>query len=372
MASVRSFFSGLWRALMWTGSVLAFIALFATSYAGHIEPSRFHGLAGVAPLAMPIALAALIFMLVLCLFTCRRAAILCGIGLLSCAVPLWNYCPLNVGNPKPDGRPKLTLLSYNVLAFNAYRPYEDRINPSAQYILDVDADIVCLQECPNLGPYNKFGIPREFRDSLQARYPYIFVGGRSGNAFLCKYKTEAIPLTYTEEEMPDGSASAYRVEMPDGSLITVFNIHLHSFDLKDKERDLYRDILKDRKVDRSNLLRARHEILSKLSKAAVGRGVEARTISGWVHNLASPNTIICGDFNDVSDCYAINTFEDLGFREVYPRVGFGPIITYNAGGFYFGIDHILTRGTLRPLWLKKGTVNTSDHYPILTKLEYGD
>ena len=44
--------------------------------------------------------------------------------------------------------------------------------------------------------------------------------------------------------------------------------------------------------------------------------------------------------------------------------GFGPMITYNARHLYFCIDHVLYRGALTPLYISKGTIKTSDHYPL--------
>ena len=84
----------------------------------------------------------------------------------------------------------------------------------------------------------------------------------------------------------------------------------------------------------------------------------------WLRLYGGPDVIICGDFNDVPGCHAIRTFADAGFHSVYPSIGFGPMITYNARHLYFCIDHVLYRGALTPLYISKGTLKTSDHYPL--------
>ena len=57
---------------------------------------------------------------------------------------------------------------------------------------------------------------------------------------------------------------------------------------------------------------------------------------------------------------------DCNMHEVYPEVGFGPMITYYDNNFYFRIDHTLYRGALKPLRMERPSVKFSDHYPNIT------
>ena len=74
---------------------------------------------------------------------------------------------------------------------------------------------------------------------------------------------------------------------------------------------------------------------------------------------------MAGDFNDVPGCYTLEYLADLGFHNVYSEIGCGPDITYNSDRFYFRIDHVLYRGALQPLSIRRGRIRSSDHYPLI-------
>lgn len=46
------------------------------------------------------------------------------------------------------------------------------------------------------------------------------------------------------------------------------------------------------------------------------------------------------------------------------------MITYNKHLFWFHIDQILYRGAIRPLSVKKGSLKSSDHYPLTAEFEF--
>jgi endonuclease/exonuclease/phosphatase (EEP) superfamily protein YafD len=54
-----------------------------------------------------------------------------------------------------------------------------------------------------------------------------------------------------------------------------------------------------------------------------------------------------------------------GFKDAYRQCGFGPEITYNANKLYFRIDHILYRGDMDAINIRRGKLKSSDHYPLL-------
>ena len=277
------------------------------------------------------------------------------------AGPLLTLCPLHVFTPSvPKDSEPLSLLTYNVHNFD-FRG-ESSAEEISSYILEQNADVVFLQECGDVMWKN---IPKAKRDSLHKMYPYVFHGGYAQTT-LSKNPLSPIHINLNRSTFGGGGDLAlYRLTMEDGRLVTLFNVHMASYNLTQADRDLYRDLTKMKPEDPTEI---KDQLLSKLAASARDRAREARQLTRYVRLYGGPNVIIAGDFNDVPGCYSIRMLEnEAGFEDVYPKVGFGPMITFYANRFYFCIDHVLSRGALKPISLKKGTLKASDHYPLTVK-----
>jgi len=335
--------------------ILLSCALLVTGYAGTMSPLSHSAWWGVFPLAFPIVFWATLLMLVLQLIWYRRGALVLALAFICCAGPSLTYCPLNIFNPKaPADAGSLTLLTYNTRAetlCTAENPY------IAEYILSQDADIVTLQESHLLLSAKAGAKERALADSLRRRYPHISFGGATGSQpVLSKYPIEPIHLDVTRGSFYNGDISAYRVILPTGRRIAVFNVHMQSLRLADTSLRNAAENDSGRKI-----------VLEKLLTAAQDRARQVNKLQQWLRLYGGPDVIISGDFNDVPGCYAIRSLADVGFESVYPRVGFGPMITFNDRYLYFCIDHVLTRGSLKPLSLGRGNLKASDHYPLTVK-----
>lgn len=353
------------RGLLLTLTVLAVIALMLTGYAGCVSPLKHSPVWGIFPLCFPFAFWAVIIMLVLDLFWYRPGSIIVAAGLLACGGPVLDYFPLNIVKPKAGkDTEKFTLLTYNVLNFWPRDSSYTR-NRALDYILEQDADLVCLQESAMLVISAQTRTTQAQIDSVHARYPHIVFSGTT-QAIFSKFPVESIHLDVTRETFSGGDAAAYRITLPSGRLMSIFNVHMQSFLLNDSDKQLYMNLTDLR---REPLHDVKSQLFDKLENAVVSRAKGTQQLMRWIRLYGGPDAIVCGDFNDVSSCYAIRTLADMGFREVYPRVGFGPMITYNDDRFYFGIDHVLSRGDLRPLALSKGRLKASDHYPLKVTFE---
>jgi len=343
-------------------SVSVVITLTVSGYAGNVSPLQHGGMWGIFPLAFPLALLAAVLMLIVDILVYRRAALIVLVGLLAAGGPILSFFPLNISSPKaPEGAERFKILTYNVLNLQPQNGDTITPNPMLQYVIASDADIVCLQEAVPIVPKASLGITREQADMLHSRYPYIIIGGAGSQAILSKYPTEVIHLDVNKNTFPSGDLAAFRLTLPSGKLISVFNVHLHSFSLTETDRELYRNLTD---LKKENIHEVKNQLWNKLSDAAVGRAREVQQMMRWLRQYGGPDVIVCGDFNDVADCYAIRTLADTGFRSVYPAIGFGPMITYNANRFYFCIDHVLYRGSLQALNISKGRLRASDHYPL--------
>lgn len=331
--------------------ILVVVALLLTGYAGCVSPLSHSAWWGVLPLAFPICFWLAVILLVLQLLWYRRGALLLGLGLVACGGPVLTYFPLHVATPKaPEGAEQFSLLTYNILD-GVYA--EDGNTEVADYILSTNADIVCTQETYAITLPRRDATTQARVDSLRARYPYIIFGGASGTqGIMSKYPVENIHLDVSRSDF-SGDVAVFRVTLPSGRRICIFNVHLCSFGLSNTPLREATENAHDGKL-----------VLDKLRTASVGRARQVNKIMQWLRLYGGPDVIICGDFNDVPGCHAIRTFADAGFHSVYPSIGFGPMITYNARHLYYCIDHVLYRGGLTPLYISKGTLRASDHYPL--------
>lgn len=359
------------RALMVALDVITVVLLLASGYAGNVSPLKYGGAWGILGLTFPFVLALFALLVVVHLFWFRRCMFILGTGLVLCAGPVFTYCPLNIhfGREKAaPGDSTFTVLAWNVANLIDQRPYgsyDRAYNAMVSYILRRDADIVCLSEAQHLGVSDSLRITAAQYDSLQHRYPYIIISGRA-QATLSKFPIRPIHTSIDRPAFGNGDVGMYHVTLPGGRLMSLFNVHLQSLGLSAGDKDLYVDLTQ---LHRENFDDVRSQLLSKISAANVARARQTQILLGLIRHYGGPNVVVCGDFNDVPGCYAIRSFADAGFHSVYPQLGFGPMITFNANRFYFCIDHVLYRGDLRPLNFDKGTTRASDHYPLEVEFE---
>lgn len=366
---------GFWRSLrdvvLVLMTALSAIGTIAGAYGGDFSPSVYKGVC-LMVMSFPAWALALIISTVLDALWCRKALVISILTFIASAPALWDFSPLNVFGPSENkyrACPKFTLMSYNVCNFESQDSiYPDGTNPTVTAILKADADIVCLQEATgffNVLPRERAKFSPAQIDSISRRYPYILRGCRT-QLLLSKYPAKVLPTGYTKKRFNE--IAVYRVTV-EGTDITIFNVHLQSYSLKSDDKMLYRELTDLNKADyslRENLLDVKTQLLAKIQHAAEGRELDAERLGSYISRLGGPNVIVTGDFNDVPGCYTLRRMADFDLKEVYPEVGFGPMITFNANRFYFRIDHTLYRGALRPLRMQRPTPRCSDHYPLIT------
>lgn len=360
------------RFVLTTLTIVSAAGLIAASYGGDFRPSLYRGVC-ILVMLMPIWTIAIVTTTVLNALWNRKALIINLLTFIACGSALWNFCPLNVLGPsesKYENCPKFKLLSFNICNFESQDSiYPDGMNPAMSFLIRTNADIVCLQEAGSFNPVSKkYEIPDVQIDSLSRMYPYILTNGHT-QMILSKYPVESIPTGYAKAT--PNEIAVFRVEI-EGTPITIFNVHLQSYNLRPDDKTLYTeiteitDLKKKTESVRENVTEIKSQLLSKIQKAAEGREVDAERLGTYITRLGGPNVIVTGDFNDVPGCYTLRRLADHNMKEVYPEVGFGPMITYYVDRFYFRIDHTLYRGSLQPLKMTRPKTRNSDHYPILS------
>lgn len=259
------------------------------------------------------------------------------------------------------GKNTFTLLTYNVLGYADRQHDSLDYSRTLAYIIEKDADIVCIQESYGLPQGKKNSTLAMQTDSLRSRYPFIFTSGRSAITWLSKYP--AVMGTVPDSLKHFASLCSVKI---DGTKVDLIGVHLSSYCLSDEEREVVTDIRGIRSAKES-ISEFRHSIWHKLGVAFKARATDAVQLRDFIDTgHISTDAIICGDFNDVPLSWTYRKIIGSDFHDAYTDTGFGPIITYNAHLFYFHIDQILYRGSLKPLNIEKGKLKSSDHYPLLS------
>lgn len=348
-------------------NILVMSATIFSGYGGYISPISMP-FAGVMSMTFPLWIIINLILLIIYLIFLRKMTLFPVLSLIICTSPILNFCPLNLGGKdiseaKNDNT--FTLLTYNVYDFIDYRKeYPENSNRTLDYIISTDADIVCMQECEYFSPLKRFHVYAHQIDLLKSRYPYRKIDIK-GQSIISKY-----PFEYQDSAYCDfgwGGITAFKLNINNNDVL-IFNIHLQSIGLSDNDKELYKE-LTELKTD-DNIKRAKKQLLNKLFDAFKGRAKQINRLCSFIEKSDVENIIVCGDFNDTPNSYAIREILRLGFNDAYRKCGLGPTPTYNANRFLFRIDHILYKGNLSATAIKRGNINSSDHYPLMAVFEW--
>ena len=362
---------GIWKLAKVGGmvfTVLLAVAYVASAYGGMVNPSETTRYALLC-LGYPLFFIASCVVLIVWLALGQwKIAAVTAISLLATLEPIGTYFPLNLpwGNElSPQERQRsFKLLTFNVMNFTDFDGTVHERNRTAQYILDTDADIVCLQEGARYEPITDIKLIKEMLPELRERYPY-YTKGIDDMVLLSKF-----PFTQGDDCVEEAGKKVvtYDVQLPCGDTVRIFNCHLHSIGLTTDDKEIYRQITDVNDLNKLQPAEAMQELrsslFSKLSKAFVVRGKQARKLREFI-DRAGRNVIVCGDFNDTPGSYSYRTVRGSDLRDAYLDCGFGPTITYHDNRFYFKIDQILYRGDLEAVAIERGKIDSSDHYPLL-------
>ncbi len=295
--------------------------------------------------------------------------LLCSWGAIS------TYYPLH-GRTSKVPNDCIKILSYNVQGFKWKKGAEARKNPIFDYILDTDADIVCLQEY--IAHYKKDkpndGIITEKEvNQILNKYPYHSIKRFGENAtpytfgVACYSKYPIEKITHIPTYSTFNGSVMYEIEV-NGKRITLINNHLESNKLTTNDKQLYKDFVESRDTKMLNEVTA--NISERLGTAYKLRAVQADTIASVIKRQEGRTDaiIVCGDFNDTPISYAYHKIKgDL--IDSFAETGKGQGITYNENKFWFRIDYIMHSKNVKSYNCTVDKVKLSDHYPIWTYLQ---
>ncbi len=362
-------FKNIVKIVIFTTNVVAIMLLFCSFLTWNVSTLKtnlfsYIGLGFGAVLLLNIGY--LIFWIT---FSNWRFAAVSMIAILLCYKPITTFFPIQINSPKaPDNAIKI--LTYNVQGFPDERNKNSTEQPILDYIVETDADIVCLQEYLVSKTGQSIFSQQDVNRKLN-QYPYQSITGLEssgkyhifGLACFSKY-----PIEDTHEVVFESSyngAAIYTINI-DGEKYTVANVHLESNSIKAEDIQLYSDFLQN--TDSIKFETVTTNIRNRLGKAYRIRSNQIEKVKNYIETQDTRGTIICGDFNDTPISYAYHQMKK-GLKDAYVSTAFGPGITYNEYMFLFRIDYIMHSGNMKAYQAKVDKIKYSDHYPLRTWLE---
>ncbi|MDE6298613.1 MAG: endonuclease/exonuclease/phosphatase family protein, partial [Muribaculaceae bacterium] len=261
------------------------------------------------------------------------------------------------------------IISWNVLHTDDIREPESGTNRAVEFMINSDADVICLAELLNFSSAELKKASPQLIDSLIRKYPFRAGLSSTDIKVISKYPVSQTGLT-DKEGGRQPRFDFFKVNFPGGKILNIGMVHLYSYDLSEEERNVMKDM---KSVDgaKESMKELKGSILHKLRNAFRQRANNATQLREAINTIRpSAPLIVCGDFNDVPASWAYEIIKGDDMRDAYADTNFGPAITFNLHGFYFHIDQMLYRGNLRALNLKVDKINTSDHYPLVAEFEF--
>lgn len=262
---------------------------------------------------------------------------------------------------------ELKILSYNVCSFHYKTEYNEpkdkRIEEIFEYIKKENPDVLALQDYNSLKKGNK-AIHRRIVNELGLEHYFIANNSSKylfGNAIYSRYPINKSGTLFPLKE--NNNAYIFADIEFEGREIRVYNFHLTSFKLADKEKETFESLKKGEiKKDESK------NILKKLIWANDKRSKEVDEIIPILSETKIPYFVV-GDFNDTPFSY---TYRKLitNMKDAFEKKGRGFGSTYNGVFPAYRIDYILySDKDFEVKSFEKQDLDYSDHYPISSVFE---
>jgi endonuclease/exonuclease/phosphatase (EEP) superfamily protein YafD len=356
------------RILLHTICFISLAGLLLSAFSDRISPLTCFWIPYFG-LFFPFILGFNLLVLGICLlFKQWKTVVLFVIVFLFCSGSIHTYFPVHT-KTKQVPETGIKILTYNVMRFNLLHQHTpNHPNPIIEYMVNNDADIICIQEYAALDNNKKWISNQTIANALKTtpyRY-FLEISPSYGLALFSKYpvlKAEKIPF----ESRYNG---AFVAELDiNGRKVTLVNCHLESNQLSGDEREEYYDMTKN--LNSENLEAFTHTMHKRLTPAFKKRAKQAEMIAQIIAKNKNPYIIVCGDFNDTPLSYARYKIKgDL--EDAFVESGRGMGITYNMYRFLFRIDYILHTKNMKAYNSTVGKLKDSDHYPVSTYLEFTD
>ena len=360
----------LWIILQ-TLNALVLGCLLLSAFCGYISPKLF-----VFPsyfgLFFPFILVGNIAVFFIWLFFHRWKQVLLHLLVFGiCGGAVYTYCPMHK-QTKEIPEDAIKILTYNVMRFNSLSKKDpgDPPNKILQYIMENDADIVCIQEFGATNTNANFLTEATIMNALK-KYPHHYF-----HSLHFPYQSEIFGLAVfsrypilSTQKVPYESAynGSFVTELDvHGKRVTLINNHLESNKITQEERSNYYQLTRD--MDTQSIDAFTQTMTKRLTPAFKSRAGQAQLISQIIKENKNPYIIVCGDFNDTPISYARYKIKE-NLRDAFVDSGFGLGITYHEHRFLFRIDYILHSKNIQSYNCTVGKIEDSDHYPLWCYLQ---
>lgn len=362
-------FNDMIKWIIFATNVVAIILLFCSFLSWQVSPLKTNLFSYIGLGFGLILIANICYLAFWIIFSKWKLALISLSAILLCYKPVTTFFPIHLISEKEPGG-AIKVLTYNVQGFPNERDKNASEHPILDYIVDTDADIVCLQEYLVSKTGQSIFSQRDVNGIL-SQYPYRSVTSLEssgkyhifGLACFSKY-----PIENTHEVVFESSyngAVVYTINI-DGERYTVANIHLESNNIKPEDKKLYSDFLQN--ADSVRLEQVTNNIRNRLGSAYRTRAQQVEKVKQFIDRQDTRGTIICGDFNDTPISYAYHRMKK-GLKDAYVSTAFGTGITYHEDLFLFRIDYIMHSENIKAYQTKRDKVKYSDHYPLKTYLK---
>ena len=356
------------RRMLFATNILAIVLLLCSHLAWRVSPLKTNLFSYIGVAFGFILLLNVLYLFLWISFKKWKLMAVSIIALAICYKPITTFFPLHIYSEKAPEN-SLKILTYNVEGFINENKKEDKAHPILDYIVQTNADIVCLQEYLVSKTGESIKSQRDVNRILN-QYPYQSVtplesSGKYhiyGLACFSKY-----PIEKTHEVVFNSSyngAAVYTINI-NGKKYAVANVHLESNSITAEDKKLYGDFLQNNETVK--LEDVTSNIRSRLGRAYRIRTEQVQKVKNYLAETDAHATIICGDFNDTPISYAYAQMKKE-MNDAFVTTGFGPGITYHKDFFWFRIDNILHSTNLKAYKARVDKVSYSDHYPMMAFL----
>lgn len=275
---------------------------------------------------------------------------------------IFSYFPIHFGRQLVEQR-DLRVMTYNVRSFLGRGEKDDPLVPDM--IKAYHPDFIALQEAayyPDGQPK-----PQKLKRMLEG-YPYIHV--HKTQAFLSKYPIKAMEEI---EYDPHGNGSyVYLVEEPGGRLIMLVNNHMVSYSLNSKEKEEYKDYIRELKLKDlpKQFMAVKRRLGPRLNQRALAAEMVHRELRTLQEKFEPDLLIVLGDMNDTPMSYTYHQMRS-GMRDAYADTGLGLGVSYNDRWMPFRIDHLFYEGAAKAVGSEVPKyVDYSDHNPLIVDFKW--
>lgn len=347
-------------------NVLAVIVLLLTVAASYISPEKILLPAFLSLFWPATVLLNLLFVIFWSVFR-KWYLMISLLSMLFVIGEIRSLIPLNFGKREvASTEQKVKLLTYNTHANDLMKKHSKKDpNPVIKYILEQDADIVCIQEFSASDKAEHLthnDLLKIFKDYKYKQIFYKIDKGWNNFGVATFSKYPIIKKKNLEIESSQNSAIYSDIDI-NGTVVRLFNCHLESNKITEQDKVLARELTLDirENLDASDLKVTTVLFKNRLGPAYVKRAKQAEVVAREI--AESPHKVmVAGDFNDVPLSYAYRKVRGE-LMDAHDEFSMGPGWTYDQSIFRIRIDFILYDKDIEMVSFKKEKVNYSDHYP---------